>query len=120
MIKTVPIRFFIVAIILASCQKIGTPTVKIITPYNEQEFNSGETIYISADLYDADAMDSEFLTVTNANGNDTIINFKDNGFGPTYHMNKSFVGQPNTRYKIVISGFAEGTLTTDSLFVNSN
>ena len=120
-----PIKATLIFILLLnSCSKNRHPSIKIITPTNEQVFNAPDVINISADLQDSDALSSEYLIVTKVNStNDTIINFQDHTFtgnASTYHLNKSFTSEAHTRYKIVVSGYGHSTLSSDSVFVKTN
>jgi hypothetical protein len=123
-LKTFFGAIIIIANIFSSCSKGKHPSIKIITPTNEQVFNAPDTVEISADLQDThDALFSEYLVVTKVNStNDTVINFQDHTFTGdlyTYHLIKKFVSEPLTRYKIVVSASGEG-FSSDSIFVNAN
>jgi hypothetical protein len=114
----------ILSIFFHSCSKEKHPSIKIITPINGQIYNALDIIEINADLRDSDALTSEYLLVTKVNStNDTIINFEDHKFTGnqyTYHLNKSFVCEANTQYKIVVSGFGHSSLFSQIIFVKAN
>ena len=111
-------------IFFSSCSKDKHPIIKIISPSNGQIFNAPGTIEISADLWDSDALSSEYLLVTKVNStNDTIINFQDHQFtgdASTYHLVKSFSSEVSTQYKIVVSAYGHSTLSSDSIFIKTN
>ena len=106
---------------LAACSKDKRPTITIVKPQNGQIFNAPATIEIIADIYDSDAVQSEYLIVTkNLPPYDTIINLKENKVSPgSYHIYKTFTSQANTQYKIMISGRGHGNWTSDSVFIMS-
>jgi hypothetical protein len=108
--------------VLNSCSKDKHPYINIIRPFNGQVFNAADTIEIDADLWDSDAVTSEYLVVTKENiTNDTVINFTDYTFSPgTYHLTKNFISQSNTDYKIVVSAVGHGHLIGDTIRVKSN
>jgi len=111
-----------VIVLASSCSKNRHPYITINKPANGQVFNAPDTIEIKADIYDTDAVTSEYLVVTKENAtNDTIINFKDYQFtDATYHLDKSFASQPATNYKIVVSAIGHDNLAGDTIHVRTN
>jgi hypothetical protein len=115
------IKMGLALVLLCACNKYKAPYINIITPREGQVFSAPATIEIRAEISDSDAVTSEYLVVTKENAtNDTIINFKEYQFSPgTYYLLKSFVSEPNTRYKIVVSAVGHSHLAGDTVRVKT-
>jgi hypothetical protein len=101
---------------LQSCTKYKT-TVKIIKPKSEQVVIANESVEIYVEMTDTDAVSIESLFVTKENNtHDTVISIVDRTTMHEYQFSRSFIAEPNTRYKIFASGTGYET-AKDSVFV---
>ena len=109
-------------IIFFSCHKDElSPTITVTSPINNQIFNGGQTVLITANISDEDGLHMIHLAVTDNTTGGHLVHFEEHFDGRNYTLNQSFSPQSGRSYLIEIEAtdHAENT-AKQNLTVSAN
>ena len=108
------IALFLCALVLiTSCSKeTNRPLMRIISPFNNQVFTSGETVNIRGTISDDTQVHDLHMTITNTSTGTQIMHLNEHLDTQVYTLSQSFIVQAGNSYTIKIEADDHSSNTT--------